>query len=107
MVHPINHIWWLIEWIQPQCVPGLVVFASLVQALINTIFDVLELVWRDEVRQLFWGDKAESGMLVQVHQVVVVIEGTFLFAFYSLFVGNDFPSIGVDELTLVKGFRAP
>lgn len=40
MVHPINHVWWLIEWIQPQRVPGLVVIASLVQALINTIFDV-------------------------------------------------------------------
>lgn len=106
MVHSINHVWWLIEWIQPQCVPGLLVFAGLVQALVNTILDVPELVWRDEVRQLFWGDKTERGMLIQVHQVVVIIEGTFLFTLYSLFVGNNFTSIGVDELTLVKGFRA-
>lgn len=107
MVHPINHVWWLIEWIQPQCVPGLVIFASFIQALINLIFDVSELVWRDEVRQFFWGDEAERGVLIQVHQVIVVIEGTLLFAFYSLFVCNNFPSIGVYELTLVKGFRTP
>lgn len=107
MVHPINHIWWLIEWIQPQCVPGLVVFASLVQALINAIFDVLELIGRDEVQQLFWEDEAERGVLIQVHQIIVIIEGTLLFAFYSLFVCDYFPSISVNELTLLKGFRAP